>query len=281
VPEVSSDISQNGRFCDIAMKLYGLLHKKIFTEISLLCNFKLDELTSCEEGKMSLVPSPRIFPLFLCVAASLFLSPISPEAQVSPPNKTFKFSLAAVAKVIENGQHQIVPLTDNMVLRAGNLIKFYLELENEGYLYFFHEDSRGVLDRLFPVGSQQERVSKYTPVNIPEGNSWIELDSNTGKETFHLLVSIERLEQLEKLYNQHVILNAKSEINQSAQAILNEIKSLKRQNLLGQAEKPIRLAGKLRGNSSDGSITLADFRNFAVEITTTGTYVKSVTIDHK
>ena len=230
---------------------------------------------------MPLVSSPRVFHLFLCIAASLFLSSIRTDAQVSPPDKTFKFSLAAVAKVTKGGYSQIIPLSDNTVLRLSDLIKFYVELESEGYLYLFHVDSRGDLVRLFPQDSQPAFVLKHTPIYIPEANNWIELDSNTGKETFYLLVSIMRLDQLEKLYSQHVILKEKSQTNHSAKAILDEIESLKRPKLGGQAEKPIRLAGKLRGNSSDGSITLAEFRSFASEITTNGTYVKRVTIDHK
>ena len=231
---------------------------------------------------MSLVSSPRILPLFLCIiAASFFLTSIRTNAQEYQPNKTFKFTLAAVAKVTENGKPKIVPLADNMVLRSGNLIKFYLELENEGYFYLFHEDSRGEFVRLFPQDSQPPQVLKYTPVYIPEADNWVELDSNTGKETFHLLVSTVRLDQLESLYNQHVILKEKSETSRAAQAILDKIKSLNRPNLGGQAERPIRLAGKLRGNSSDGSITPAEFRGFASEITATGTYTKRVTIDHR
>ncbi len=231
---------------------------------------------------MSLVSSPRIHIFFLCIiAACFFLSSIRSEAQVSPSYKTFRFSLAAIAKVIKAGRSQIIPLSDNIVLQASSLIKFYLEMESEGYLYLFHDGSRGELVRLFPQDSQSAIVLKYTPVYVPEADSWIELDSNTGNETFHLIVSAVRLDRLEILYNQHVILKEKSQINKSTKAILDEIKSLRRFNLEGSAEKPIRLAGKLRGNSSNGSITPAVFRNFASEISTTGTYVKSVTIDHR
>jgi hypothetical protein len=73
----------------------------------------------------------------------------------------------------------------------------------------------------------------------------------------------------------------KSEINQSTQAILNEIKSLKRPNLEVQVDRPIRIAGKLRGNSFDNSITPAELRSFASKIAARGTYVKRVTIDHR
>jgi hypothetical protein len=114
-----------------------------------------------------------------------------------------------------------------------SLIKFYLELESEGYFYLFHEDSRGELVRLVPQGSQSAFVLKYTPVYIPEATNWIELDLNTGKETFHLLVSEVRLDRLERLYNQHVTLNEKSKTTHSTQAVLDEIKALKRPNFEG------------------------------------------------
>jgi hypothetical protein len=189
--------------------------------------------------------------------------------------------MAAVAKVIKGENHQFIPLSDNIVLQTGNLIKFYFEFEKEAFLYIFHEDSRGALTLLFPKDPQSPKVSQYAPVYIPEGNSWLELDSNTGKETFHLLVSAIQLEGLEKLYNRHNMLKEKDAIKQSVQAILTEIKSLRRENLRTQAERPQMVAGKLRGKSNDGSLTPQELRDAATEVTATGTYVNSVTIDHK
>jgi len=231
---------------------------------------------------MSLVSSPGILPFFLCIiAAFFFLTSVRANAQETPPEKTFKFSLAAVAKTPTGGRSQIIPLSDDMALQAGSLIKFYLELESEGFLYLFHEGSRGELVRLFPQDSQPGAVLKYTEIYIPEANNWIELDSTSGKETFHLLVSAVRLYQLESLYSQHANFKETSDRYRSSKAILDEIQSLKRPTLKGQAERPIRLAGKLRGNSFDGSITPSEFRSIASKITVKGTYAKSVTIDHR
>lgn len=112
---------------------------------------------------MSLVSSPRILPRFLCIiAASFFLTSIRTNAQVTLLEGTFKFYLVEVAKFTKGGRSQIIPLSDNMVLQAASLIKFYLELEREGYLYLFHEDSRSELARLFPLNSQPASCQIYT-----------------------------------------------------------------------------------------------------------------------
>lgn len=234
-----------------------------------------------ENGKMSMVSSHKIYALSIICAASLFLSSITTAAQVSSASNIFKFHFAFVAQVNTDGRSQIIPVLDNMVLQSGSLIKFYLESQQEGNFYLFHEDSQGELVLLFPKDSLPAKVSKLTPVYIPEGNSWIELDSHTGKETFHLLVSAVRLERLEKLYNHYVMLVEKDDRRQSRESIIGEIKSLKRENLGKQAERPIRIAGKLRGDSPGASFNPVEIVDLASEITTSGTYVKSVIIDHK
>jgi len=54
------------------------------------------------------------------------------------------------------------------------------------------------------------------------------------------------------------------------------ITQVRRENLGRQAERPIRIAGKLRSNSPSGSFIPLEIVDLAAEITTTGTYVKSV-----
>jgi hypothetical protein len=230
---------------------------------------------------MSLIYIIRTIPLSLIISIFLLFGSIRTEAQVSSSSKNFKFSLAVVAQVNTSGGSQIIPVVDNMVLQSGNLIKFYLDLEKDGYLYLFYEDPQGDLVLLFPKDFLTAKVPNHTPVYIPKENSWIELDSHTGKETFHLLVSAVCLERLENLYNHHVLLREKDDIELSRESILGEINSLGRKNFGKPAEKPIRIAGKLRGDSSIGSFIPQELRDFASEITTSGIYVKSVIINHK
>ena len=202
-------------------------------------------------------------------------------AQITSSNNVFKFSFAFVAQVSTDGRSHIIPVVDNMVLQSGSLIKLFLESQEEVNFYLFHEDLQGGLALLFPKDLLPATIPKDTPVYIPEGNSWMELDSHTGKETFYLLFSAVRLERLEKLYNRYLMLKEKDDITHSVNSILNEIKSLRHENLGKQAEKPIRIAGKLRGNPPSGSLIPMELTSLASEITTTGIYIKSVTIDHK
>lgn len=230
---------------------------------------------------MNLVSSLKILPMPFFIAVCFLLSSIGTEAQVSSSNTTLKFYYAAVAKVIKDRDSQIITLTDNMVLQSGNLIKFYLELDKEGHYYIFHEDSRGELAILFPKGLQKTIAQRKTPIYIPEGNNWIELDSNIGRETFHIIVSAVGLTKLNELYKHHITLKEKDELKKSGEFILHHIKSLKRQNFEQPAEKPIRVAGKVRGNLDGGLVFSNDVINFVSEITITSTYVKTLIIDHR
>ena len=230
---------------------------------------------------MTFVSSSKILPMSFIIVVSFFLSSIKTEAQVSSSNTTLKFYYAAIAKVIRDRDSQIITLTDNMVLRSGNLIKFYLELDKEGYYYIFHEDSRGELAILFPKDMKKTIAPRKTPTYIPEGNNWIELDSNIGRETFHIVVSAVDLTKLNELYKHHTTLKEKGELKKSGEMILHHIKSLKRQNFEQPAEKPIRIAGKLRGEPDGDSAISQDIINFVSEITITSTYVKTLIIDHQ
>jgi hypothetical protein len=179
---------------------------------------------------MSLASAPRFFYLsiYVIVSISILLSSIKAEAQVTSPNEPFKFYMSAVAKVVKGENHQFIPLPDNIALQTGNLIKFYFEFEKESFLYIFHEDSSGTLTILFPRELQPAKVAQYTPVYIPEENSWIKLDSNTGKENIYFIVSSAKFENLENLCSEHMNMKEKVAVKESSQSILAEIKAIAR-----------------------------------------------------
>jgi hypothetical protein len=189
--------------------------------------------------------------------------------------------MLAFAKISQGENRHFVTLSDNIFLNCGDLIKFYFVLENEAFIYLFHEDSRTNFTLLFPKTTQSAKASRSTPVCIPEGNSWIELDLNPEKEIFHLIVSTEQIEKLQKLYNHHIIVEENHAKNKSVQDILFEIKSLKRMSLRAKAEKPQRISGKLRGNYIGDLNIPPEIEHAAFEIFADGVYVKSYTINHK
>jgi hypothetical protein len=54
-----------------------------------------------------------------------------------------------------------------------------------------------------------------------------------------------------------------------------------RRSLAAPAEKPIRVAGKPRGQQKPDSVALPDITPFAKEIVAQGFYSKTFTIDHR
>jgi hypothetical protein len=134
---------------------------------------------------------------------------------------------------------------------------------------------------LFPRELQPAKVAQYTPVYIPEENSWIKLDSNTGKENIYFIVSSAKFENLENLYSKHMNMKEKVAVKESSQSILAEIKAIARNDLKKQAERPLRIAGRLRGGPGIEPSIQQELLRSAVEITANRTYVKTIKIDHK
>lgn len=189
--------------------------------------------------------------------------------------------MAAIARVFTGENNQFIPLKNNTLLNTGDLIKFYFYFEEQAYLYIFYEDSHGNLALLFPKEIEKAKIRNLTPVYIPGGASWIELDHITGKETFHIIASLLQLEKLEHLYCVHTQLKEIGEIKQSTLSILSEIKSISRQSFKKQAEKPVRIAGKLRGDLGDDLSIQQEFFKSGIEVNANSVFVKTLTIDHK
>ncbi len=224
--------------------------------------------------------SPKVLLTSLAVIF-IFQNPAEAGAQSPAADDNFRFVLSAVAHVVTDGQPRVIPLAGGMALRSGSRIKFYAEFETGGYFYLFHEDSRGALALLFPPTPGGASVMAHTPVYVPEGAGWIELDANPGRETFHLLVSAERLVRLESLCSKHGTPEGKPAVKRSSRSILAEIRSVGGGGLDRPAEKPLRIAGKLRGTPEAGAVVPPELFESAVEVSAGGSYVKSITIIHK
>lgn len=206
-------------------------------------------------------------PVYWCIV----LCCVSASAQQADP--TFTYSFAAVARVTENERQQVLPLTDRMSLQSGSLLKFYLEPTSDGFAYCYHEDEAGRITVLMPDASRASRVRKGAGISIPEGDSWIRLDSVPGKETFHLIVSPNRIERLESLNLLHL-----SPADRGADAsplIRAEIGRLKRETFRKVSEKPVRIAGQIRAPSFTPPM------NSGKEVTVTGVGMESLTLFHE
>ncbi len=202
---------------------------------------------------------------------SVVLSCLAASAQPAEP--IFTYSFAAVARETTDEQEQVLPLTDHATLPSGSLIKFYLETNSDGFGYCYHEDETGRITILLPDAAQASRLRKGAGISIPEGDSWIRLDSVPGKETFHLVVSPNQIERLESLNRMH--LTPAVQGTDASPLIRAEIGRLKRETFRKVSEKPVRIAGQIRAPSFTPLV------NSGKEMTVTGVGVESLTLLHK
>jgi len=225
----------------------------------------------------------RTVPAALAFIFLLYPAPCL-RAQGSPsgPN-ALNFLFAAGAQLAKQADAKPVPVETHSVLHSGDRIKFFLEPKSDAYFYLFHLGPHGNLSLLFPPDLRKAPAPPGQPTYVPEGSLWFELDATSGTEKFFFLASKSRLAQLENLFANRATLKDPTDIQSSAQTILDEVARLNRQrtSLAAPAEKPVRIAGKFRAPSKTDSTALPDITPFAKEIVAQGFYSKTFTIDHR
>lgn len=181
------------------------------------------------------------------------------------------------------GKGRLIALQSEATLRAGDRLKLYFEPKNDQYLYLLHLSSQGELSVLYPAASRPARVARGAPVFIPAGDDWFELDAHRGQEKFFLVAAAERLDRLEELCARHAALTVKADAAASSDAILDEVKRLRQKNkpLSAPAEKPVRIGGSVRGETSSRPPSVADIPSLAAEVTAPGFYTRTFTIEHR
>jgi hypothetical protein len=207
---------------------------------------------------------------------------LAEEAQPQPDaNLQFQWAFGALKKA--NGS-KFEAIDRDSVLKTGDQIKFFLNVDKNCFVYLIYSSSQGELSVLFPYRFKL-RSSEYTVAGhhyIPGGNQWFELDEHTGEEKFYLLASANRLTQLEVMINDYESADAAKKPT-LAQAILAEIRKLRKEHLKFKtyAERPVNIIGNLRGTEKAETAEPQDIAKFAVEISADTFYSRTFTIDHK
>jgi len=203
-------------------------------------------------------------------------------AQESPRPISFRWAL--VGKMSVNGKKAIINIQRDTVLYTGDSFKMLIQPLSHCYIYVMFQDSRGGMTLLFPYSSQEIGTSVSTDVSytMPRGRLWYSLDSNTGRETFYIIASGERLSALEKL-----LVSLKKQDEQTAkkvtQEVIQQINSYRKQyrKFTSMAEKPIAIAGNVRGIGDEKEVDRVDLSQFATEVEATGLYIRTITIEHR
>ena len=224
-----------------------------------------------------------LVPIFILLAV---VSLIGAETGIAAQEeqRALKFRWAFGALSGEGNSKKLEPVTQDRPLKSGDRLKMLVELEQKCFVYLVHQNPQGELRLLFPYKLEQfnsdyEVARQYY---VPKGNTWFELDAARGQESFYLLASGDRLSGLETLLAQYDAGDAVSKPDLAKQVVA-EIRNLRKQarELSTPAERPVTIGGAIRGLEKPKEQNAPDLAALAQEISATGFYAKTFTIDHQ
>jgi len=201
------------------------------------------------------------------------------DSIIEKENISLKWAFGALVGPENN--RKLIRIVEDTTLKTGDQLKMMINKKSECFVYLVYHGSNGDIMSLFPFNSKQLNNNINKIYYIPKGNAWFTLDENTGNETFHLIASEKRLQNLECLINKYQV-STKEEKSNIGLQIIKEIKSVKRmhKNFTAKVERPIPIAGSIR-SSEDQHPNFYDILPLAVEITATTFYGRTFTIEHK
>lgn len=222
--------------------------------------------------------------LFLLVFTSTAAMAAEGQIAGTSPDLNVDFRWAFAAQTVSNGKQVISPITQDTVLKSGDQIKMMIELQRRCFVYVFHYNPRDGLRMLFPYSLQQfsadyQVQQKYY---VPRGEGWFKLDSNTGKEAFYLVGSVNRLEDVEKAFLRYESASGQAK-SEAANAVLDRIRTLRREHreMTSPAERPVPIGGAVRGIEQEGETGRFDVATFADEVLSSGFVARTYTIEHQ
>ena len=218
----------------------------------------------------------------------LFLSPMAHQGSVAQQESEkgeLRFKWSLIVRIDPDGKNEVVNIAKNIVtnetdkvsISAGDKIAMYVEPDESTYVYLYLLDSNHKLIPLFPrnlAGNNLENELKAGKgTYIPGRYEWLSFDDKKGLESFYLLASPKRLNNLETLTRNYV--ETEKEEDLAKQKVLDEIKGIKSAVVLQTPqEKPVPFGGRVR--------TLEiDIAELAVEVKAKGFYSKTIILKHE
>ncbi|HTP81277.1 MAG TPA: DUF4384 domain-containing protein [Bacteroidota bacterium] len=204
--------------------------------------------------------------------------------QQASSDENVAFQWAFGAMVGDEGAKKFVSVTKDTVLHSGDQVKLFVQLTKECYVYVLHVGAKGEVTLLFPYEIKQFATDYKTGKNyyIPKGRSWDALDNATGRETFYVLASADRLLDLEAKIGNYLSADA-SKKDDMGKDVVAEIRNVKKhyKNFATLAEKPITIGGNVRGLEKAEESRRPDVATIATQISANNFYSKTFTIDHQ
>ena len=203
-------------------------------------------------------------------------------AEASEDYIRFLWAFGAVKRT--DGAQELIAVEQQTTLQTGDRLRMMVTPQNATFVYVIRQTARGVIQLLFPTTVQQFDTA-YRPSQtyvIPSAERWMILDAQTGRETIYLLASRQRLWTLEERLAAYAAASTPAQPHLAARVVEAIQQTQKRhRTLTASAERPITIAGKLRGQPHPPPGGGPDITPLTVAITAYKFYSKTFTIEHR
>lgn len=194
-----------------------------------------------------------------------------------------KFKWAFVGYSEEDTGGELVRIDRDISLKSGDRFKFYFEMKQNGYAYLITLSSQADLHLLFPQSLRRYDIRPAAGTYyIPSGNNWFQLDDQKGQERFYLLVSAERLLEMESLFKGYETA-AGAQKAAYRDSVLSEIRRLrwKYRKFKKPAERPVAVMGQTRGVKKAALPGADAVSKLATPVEADNFFSRTFTIDHQ
>jgi len=218
--------------------------------------------------------------ILLVVAGSAYRLPQAAETE----KRELKFRWAFGTLGGSANAPRVEPVAGNSVLKSGDKLKVMIELHKKCFVYLVHHNAQGEVAMLFPYdfkqfGTDYQTGRKYY---VPKGEAWFQLDNKTGKETFYLMASDQRLLDIEYLYNKYVSSEPVKRTEIAVQMVA-ELDSLREQYRAAGEQSDVLASNEatIRGFERATGADPTDIAGLARDIAFNNLYSETIVIDHR
>ncbi|MHC1727596.1 MAG: DUF4384 domain-containing protein [Syntrophobacteraceae bacterium] len=221
-------------------------------------------------------------PLLLSLLLSAPFSYAAPATEKEKKELKIRWAFGAVRSA--SPAPRVEPVTMGMLLSSGDKLKMMIEIRNKCFVYVIHNNAQGEVSMLFPYALKQFETD-YQPARkyyVPKGEAWFQLDGRTGRETFYLIASDQRLLDVEYMYEKYV--SAESDRRRElAGQMLAELDNIRGQHLAssGQGEVLAKSQNIQRGFERATGADPYEIAGLATEIAFGSIYSEKFIIDHR
>ena len=219
-------------------------------------------------------------PVFVFLFFSICLSAPGPKTESHDSRMLWAFGAIRAT----SNPPKVEPVGTQTVLSSGDKLKMMIQIRKKCFVYVIHKDTQGNLTLLFPYSIKQFDTDYQTARRYyaPKGDGWFQLDNRTGRETFYLIASDQRLLDIEYTYQQYTS-SMSSKKQDLAEQMISELDGIAETHMASsaQSDMPADDHYALRGFERATGADPTDITQLAREISFDTTYSETFVIDHR